>query len=411
MRISKIDRTVVRNHGYPKDNFSIRERHNERKNEVYSNPDIVLEQSHLNINFKKCEGTYAQTFNSLLESGAISTRGLKPDADVFGELVFDVNTNYFDEHGGYEYAKTFFAEAYKMAVAEVGGEDYILSAVMHADERNKSLSEDLGRDVFHYHLHVVYIPIVEKEIRYSKRSKDKSLVGTVKEVIHQVSHSKKWASIKATDECGEVIRNESGKAVLIPSYSLLQDRFFEHMRASGFRDFERGVRGSTTAHLSVLDYKLQQDKQRLAEIEKMAAVSQKELSAISRDLTVSRQVNKTFHDIENAGKKTLFGKVELPEKEYREVIELAKEALGTRGEAERTKRKLNETESRLFSVQSSYEQLREQTADFRQAIKLAPERVKEVFTDIFKQEREHRELSRQTKSTVKHNSREHYRNR
>ena len=241
--MAKVDRTVVRNKGYPRKNFSIRERHNERKNEIYSNPDIVQKKSHFNIHFKNCNGTYTQAFDQMLEQGMISTRGLKQDADVFGEMVFDVNTAYFDEHGGYEYGKDFFAEAYKMAVQEVGGEQYILSAVMHADERNKSLSEELGRDVYHYHLHVVYIPVVEKEIRWSKRCKDKALVGKVKEVIHQVSHSKKWASVKAVDEQGKPVRAENGKAVLIPSYSLLQDRFFEHMKQAGFNDLERGVRG------------------------------------------------------------------------------------------------------------------------------------------------------------------------
>lgn len=34
-----------------------------------------------------------------------------------------------------------------MAVQEVDREPYILSAVMHVDERNKSLSEELVRDV------------------------------------------------------------------------------------------------------------------------------------------------------------------------------------------------------------------------------------------------------------------------
>ena len=160
--MSKVDRTVVRNHAYPRSNFSIRERHNERKNEIYSNPDIVQERSHLNIRFKGCDDTYAQAFDRLLEEGIISTRGLKPDADAFAEMVFDVNTSYFEQHGNYEYAKDFFSEAYRMAVKEVGGEQYVLSAVMHADERNKSLSEELGRDVYHYHLHVVYIPVVEK---------------------------------------------------------------------------------------------------------------------------------------------------------------------------------------------------------------------------------------------------------
>jgi hypothetical protein len=80
---------------------------------------------------------------------------LKPDAHVFDELVFDVNSTYFEERGGYEYAKTFFEEAYRLAVKEIGGEQFILSAILHADERNIDLSEKHGKDIFHYHLHVV----------------------------------------------------------------------------------------------------------------------------------------------------------------------------------------------------------------------------------------------------------------
>jgi len=53
--------------------------------------------------------------------------------------------------------------------------------------------------------------------------------------------------------------SKSGKPVLINFYSLLQDRFFEHMRTADFTDFERGERGSTADHSSVLDYKIQQD--------------------------------------------------------------------------------------------------------------------------------------------------------
>ena len=66
--------------------------------------------------------------------------------------------------------------------------------VMHADERNRAMSDALSQDVYHYHLHVVYIPVVEKQILWTKRCKDKSLVGKVKETIMQVSMSKKWAS-------------------------------------------------------------------------------------------------------------------------------------------------------------------------------------------------------------------------
>ena len=69
----------------------------------------------------------------------ISTRGLKEDAVKYGELVFDVNSAYFYNHGGYEFAN------------------------------NRAMSEALGEDVYHYHLHVVYIRVVEKQILWSKR--------------------------------------------------------------------------------------------------------------------------------------------------------------------------------------------------------------------------------------------------
>src|SRR5699024_11511561 len=122
---------------------------------------------------------------------------------------------YFYNHGGYEFAKQFYADAYKAAVKIVGGEQYILSAVMHADERNRAMSEALGEDVYHYHLHVVYIPVVEKQILWSKRCKDESLVGTVKETIMQGSRRKKWECKGAMDEQGNPLLTPRGKRVEI----------------------------------------------------------------------------------------------------------------------------------------------------------------------------------------------------
>ena len=166
--------TVVRNQAYGGGEFNVRERHNERKNESYHNGDIVPERASLNIHFRQnlspagTPETYEQTFNRLLENGTIVKRGIKPDAKVFDELIFDVNSAYFEERGGYEYAKIFFEEAYRLAVKAVGGEQFVLSAVLHADERNTALSDEHERDIFHYHLHVVYVPVMEKEVYYRK---------------------------------------------------------------------------------------------------------------------------------------------------------------------------------------------------------------------------------------------------
>lgn len=65
------------------------------------------------------------------------------------------------------------------------------------------------------------MPVVEKQILWSKRCKDKSLVSTVKETIMQVSDSKKWLSKQALDEQGKPMFSESGKPILRLSYKTI----------------------------------------------------------------------------------------------------------------------------------------------------------------------------------------------
>ena len=257
------------------------ERHIERKNLNYENMNVDLSQTSRNVHFKSCEDpTYSQHLDRLVEEGTVSLRGLKQDAKVFDEMIFDVNTAYFEEHGGYDYAIRFYWEVYRFAQKEYGPEN-IVSAVMHADELNSALTEKLGYPVYHYHLHVVALPVVEKEVRYSKRCKDPELVGKVKEVIHQISHSKKWASQKVT--------GEDGKTHLIKSYSLLQDRFFEHMRDAGFEDFERGERGSTAQHLSVTEFKVKKETERLENLQITAKVMEDSIDFLDKQTEEAQQ--------------------------------------------------------------------------------------------------------------------------
>ena len=274
-----IDRTSARNVNLTAAKIGNAQRHNEREKESYTNPDIIPERTPQNIHFKKPTAEYAEMFAQMEKDGVISTRGLQSDANLYGELIFDVNSAYFYNHGGYEFAKRFYEDAYKAAIEIVGGEQYILSAVMHADERNRAMSEALGRDVFHYHLHVVYVPVVEKQILWSKKCKDKSLVGTIKETIMQVSSSKKWLSKPALDEQGVPILQKNGKPVLRKSYSVLQDDFFQAMRNAGYSDVERGERGSSEEHLTVTQFKVEREQERLEQL--TAQTQQKEQQAAS----------------------------------------------------------------------------------------------------------------------------------
>jgi len=275
-----IHRTSARNAKLADADVSKTQGHNEREKESYSNQDIVPERTPMNVHFKTPTAGYAEMFEQMVADGTISTRGLKADADKFGELVLDVNSAYFHNHGGYDFAKQFYEDAYKAAMKIVGGEQYILSAVMHADERNRAMSDALGQDVYHYHLHVVYVPVVEKEVKWTRRCKDPSLVGTVKERIMQVSMSKKWDSQPVLGEDGQPLKTKTGKAVLKQSYSVLQDDFFEYMRDAGYADVERGERGSSEEHLTVTQFKVLKEQERLSELQETKTEIQSEIAEL-----------------------------------------------------------------------------------------------------------------------------------
>ena len=282
-----IDRTSVRNLAVSDKAVGNTQQHNEREKDSYRNPDIIPQRAAWNVHFKKPTASYTDLFAQLETAGTISTRGLKPDATHYCELVFDVNSAYFDNHGGYEFAKQFYEDAYKAAVQIVGSEQYILSAVMHADEINRATTEALGREVYHYHLHVVYVPVVEKQILWSKRCKDKALVGTVKETVIQVSRSKKWASKPLLDDAGKPVLQKNGKPVLKKSYSILQDDFFNYMHNAGYTDVERGERGSTEEHLTVTQFKVQREQERLGSLS--AQIDQKEQHLTQTSKTLSKK--------------------------------------------------------------------------------------------------------------------------
>ena len=144
---------------------------------------------------------------------------------------------------------------------------------------------------------MVYIPVVEKQILWTKRCKDKSLVGTVKETIHQVSMSKKWESKAALDEQGKPILNTKGKPVLRKSYSVLQDDFFRHMKEAGYDDIERGERGSSEEHLTVTQFKVQREQDRLAELTQESQQKEQLVAKLDRKMEKLENQQSELQDI------------------------------------------------------------------------------------------------------------------
>lgn len=401
------NRSVVRVERIKADGAQKIERHNERKNESYANENVVVERIPFNVHFKSPgDVTYNAYFDRLVADGKISTRGQKEGAIHFNEMVVDVNTRYFEERGGYEYAKQFYEEAYRFC-CQVYGEENIVSAVMHADELNKALSEELGRPVYHYHLHVMAIPTVRKEIKWTKRCKNPELVGTVKEVIQQVSHSKKWKNtVPVLGEDGKQVFNKFGRPVFRKSYSVLQDELFEHMRDAGFRGFERGEMGSTAEHLSSVAYQVEQEEARLEQkqsqleqAEKSVAATEKKLAKVEATLETTRKISVTYGEIQSMGKKGVTGKYTVTPEEMSTLKTLAQEGVTSRAkigklqdELYNANRQCANLSGRLSTVKERYGELKEKydrlvelTKPYIFALQHFPEKVKEFFGKLIPQ--------------------------
>nr|WP_243116179.1 plasmid recombination protein [Faecalimonas umbilicata] len=370
---------------YTSSDVSKAERHNERKNETYENMNVIVERIPYNVHFKEPTApTYMEQLKQMEQDGKVSLRGLRKDATLFNEIVIDVNTMYFERNGGYEYAKQFYEEAFHF-IEEKFGADNVISAVMHADEINLAATEDLGKEVYHYHLHAMVLPVVEKEILWSKRCKDPELRGTVKEVVNQISHSKKWKSdIPLVDEKGNPLLRKNGKPMFRASYSILQDELFNHMTEKGFKGFQRGEYGSTAEHLTSLQYQIKQDTQRLDKLQQRIQKEQVKYKS-------SHQIFKTYNEIDSMGQKTFTGKMAISKEDYKELTTLAKEGITSRAEIKKLEEDVGYYQQRYYNttnalenMKSRYNELKEKCRPFLQALEHFPE-VAKLFTEKVKQ--------------------------
>ena len=390
--MSKPDMSVARVKQYGSANIGKAERHNERKNKTYENLNVVPERISMNVHFKDPGNeSYLEIMKRMEAEGKVSTRGLRKDATLFDEMIIDVNTMYFEEHGGYDFAKNFFEDAFHFAEEKYGAEN-IISAVMHADELNQAATEEKGYPVYHYHLHVIAMPVVEKKILWSKRCKDEKLRGTVKEVVNQISHSKKWESkTPEMNEKNEPILRANGKPKFRKSYSILQDEVHDFLKDSGYRDFERGEKGSTAEHLESLQYQYQKDLERKEKLEHKIEIERIEYKP-------AHEAFMMYSELKSLGKKTLSGKIVLEESDFKNIKRLAREGLSSRTKIADLKDEISECRRRNSSLEkecsffrercnkleAKLKDLNELCRPYLDALKIFPDKVKSFLKNIMK---------------------------
>jgi hypothetical protein len=259
----------------------------------------------------------------------------------------------------------------------------------------------------------MYVPVVDKEIYFKKNNKDPEKAGKLREVIKQVSHSKKWPKHKQYEENGEVKRNAKGKPILLNSYSLLQDHFFEHMREAGYVGFERGERGSTAEHLTVLEYKTQQEAERAAALtvvveqkqEIVAVLDQQtekkkqRLGRFKKETAFAKEALVSFAEIDRIGeKKGLLGSVSLSPADWKTVSGLAKEGIKSRSIITDLKRQIADFTKQVAGLKERLMQYKGKSIfdnmNLNSARQRAPRRLAEIVADIMRSPPEKQEHER-----------------
>ena len=200
---------IIRNQKYKRENLKGIFRHNERKNENYSNKNIDKEKSHLNYSLKDPKYSYEKEFERIRKEYNLKGQ-IKTVSNIACEYIITSDNEFFNKIGEKE-TRRFFETAYKFVCEYKNlGEQYILSAKVHNDEDTP-------------HLHLVFLPVVH--------TKDKK-----GNAIDKLACSEFW---KEKD-----------------SYRRLQDDFYQYMTSHNFK-LERGVPKEETGreHIDIKEYK------------------------------------------------------------------------------------------------------------------------------------------------------------
>lgn len=125
---------IIRNTNYKIKNLNGIYRHIERKNTNYSNKNINKNSNIKNYSLKVPSSTYEKLFNSIKEKYNLKGQ-IKNVSNVACEYIITSDKDFFDSIG-IEKTKKFFKTAYSFVCNYKDlGEQYILSAKVHMDEK------------------------------------------------------------------------------------------------------------------------------------------------------------------------------------------------------------------------------------------------------------------------------------
>ena len=175
------------------------------------------------------------------------------------------------------------------------------------------------------------------------------------------------------------------------------------MRTAGYTDVERGERGSTEEHLTVTQFKVQREQERLdtltaqadQQAQSLAKTSQtlskkeKELAAVQKKATLTKEALIHARDLEYIGKRTFLGNYSLTEEEFSKFKKQADHGYMMDVENRRLKEELSTAKKEAAHWGQKYHELWYEVKPYLDALHRAPELVRSFLEKILapKQER------------------------
>lgn len=290
---------------YTRGNVFGLQRHNQRENKNYSNENVDLEKSKFNYDLAN-QGNikYLNKVDEIINKYRTNTdRSVRRDAVVFVDTIISSDKLFFDNLTEAD-TKKFFEESYKYLKEKVGSEN-IVSAMVHLDENCP-------------HMHMSFVPINDDGSLSAKK---------------------------------KINRNFLRK---------IQEEFPQYLKNKGF-DIERGMENSTKKHLEPLEFKKEQIKNDIAELQKLEKENMnkfKEVSNTSESLSKSEEHIKSVLGKINqikAEKKLFSDKLTISEEDYGVLMKLAKTGEGKLIENIKLKSKFNTLNQKIEDLEHRLE--------------------------------------------------------
>ena len=297
----------------------------ERTTKHHRNEDIDSERTPLNYYFKKSEGGLHAQWEQTMQ-GLNATFKETKKAVAFEGVIITSDKAFFEEHGyvpgeplPLELQK-FFADSYaflKRQIGYHGGDQNILSAVVHLDETTP-------------HLQLYYIPVVDEGRKkvYAKGADGKVLRNVKGSPVQAKDKNGKSLYERVLLEqpkiCSSEFWEQRGAQA---SFGNLQDEF--HEQVARYYGLERGEVGSSKKHTTKYQWQKQQQELELAE----------RAAALTQATAQIEEADRTLQD-KNAN-------ISAAEKKLEQIQFRADIAEGRQAYAERATQKLESERERL----------------------------------------------------------------